>query len=448
MSAKKIAHFSPGRIIFFSIFCMILIGAFLLSLPMARTEPISFLDLLFTATSATCVTGLFTIPLDHFTTFGHSIILLLVQIGGLGIITLTIFLMSLFVNMGLSTQVMAAKLLDLDTWHNIKRLIVFIIGLTITLEVIGAFCIFTALYKDYPFDHAIFLSFFHAISSFCNAGIVLFDGGMQTYNHSPIILLTMSALIFCGGFGFVTWHELMRYIKAKRAHKWYALSLNTKIIVYGSILLLMSSTALIYFLEYQHAFAQMNPFIAGINALFTAVSARSAGMLTVGFASLHISTLFLIMIFAFIGAAPASTASGVKLTTFATFAATVKAAIFGRTSVEIKGRSIGNNQVFKAIAIVSLSLLWITISTFLLLITDSQQPFATIFFEAVSAFATLGLSTGITGELSIAGKYIIMASMIAGRIGSLTLILALRELSYRKPETTEFSYPEERILLS
>ena len=171
MGTKKVGHFSPGRIILLSIFTTILVGTGLLALPISQIKPIPLLDLFFSATSATCVTGLFTVPLDQFTFFGKIIMLILIQIGGLGLITLTLFLLSLFVNFGLATQIMAGQILEIDSWKNIRKMLLFIVLITLTVEGIGALCIAATLMNKLPFGQVCFLSIFHAISSFCNAGI-------------------------------------------------------------------------------------------------------------------------------------------------------------------------------------------------------------------------------------------------------------------------------------
>ncbi|HSW73853.1 MAG TPA: potassium transporter TrkG [Candidatus Limnocylindria bacterium] len=445
MVSKKLAHFSPGRIIFFSIFLTIILGACALWLPLCRTQPITFLDLLFTSTSATCVTGLATVPLDSFTTAGHTVILILTQIGGLGLITLTIFLMSLFVNLGFTTQLMAVKLLEFDSWTNIKKFIGFIIGFTLIIECIGALCTWYVLAGTHSWQDALFLSVFHSVTSFCNAGIDLLDGGMQQYNTNYLMLISTMLLIIIGGLGFVTWHELYEQWQHWKETKRHALSLHSKIIIYGTLLLIVIPAILIFALEYNHAFAHMSLPTAGLNALFQSVVARSAGFLSVSLGSLHLTSVFLLLMLAFIGAAPGSTASGVKITSFVVFLSTVKAAIFGKSTVTIRGRSIPKDQVLKAMAIIFLSASWIVTSLFLLLASQSSIAFWDLFVESISAFTNLGISTGITSSLSALGKLLLMLNMIIGRIGSLTLILALRA---RHSDKVEFSYPEERVILS
>jgi trk system potassium uptake protein TrkH len=449
MGIKTLAHFSPGRIIFYSIFLTIIVGTAALALPFATVQPISLFDLFFTATSATCVTGLFTVPLDQFTHFGHTIILILMQIGGLGLITLTIFLMSLFVNFGFATQLMAVKLLDLESWKNIRSLIIFIITLTVIVELVGALLVLPVLLPQYTFSHACFLALFHSVTSFCNAGISIFDQGTLAgfSTNSPMLVVTIF-LMFAGSFGFLTWHELMQYARAKWHHKRYPLSLNTKIIIYSTAILIIASTIILFLLERHHAFNGMSTPYALLNSLFQAVSARNAGFLTVNIHTMQIASLFFILLAAFIGSSPASTGSGVKITTFAIFISTIKAAIAGRTSVEIRGRSIAIDQVYKATAIVSLGIFWVGFTTFLLLISNPQFNFFDLLLEAMSAFATLGISMGITSSLTLTGKIILIINMIIGRIGSLTLVLAFKELRSTKTEGVEFSYPEERVVLN
>lgn len=448
MSSRILARFSPALIIVNSAILTIIVGTMLLALPAAQNQTISFLDLLFTATSATCVTGLLTIPLNSFTLFGQTVIMILIQIGGLGLITLTMFLMSLFVDFGFATQLMAGQLMQLESWQNIKKLILFIIRLTLCIELIGAFFIFIAIHGDFPLYSAIFLSVFHAISSFCNAGIGLIDHQTLFYTPNTLVLITTLILMFSGGLGFITWSEIFKYIGSLREKKKYSFSLNSKIILHATALLITVSSLIIFALEQNHAFASSNPVTAYLYSLFHAVSFRSGGLLSVPISEFHTATLFFALIIAFIGSSPGSTGSGIKITTMALLFASIKTAISGRNDVEIKGRSIPQDQINKCIAIVSLSMIWITTTTFILLVSETEFSFFQLFFETISAYTTLGISTKITASLSIFGKIVILISMLIGRIGSLTLILALRQLKNKRTlESTDFSYPEERVLL-
>lgn len=444
MNSTRLAHISPGKIVLGSIFFTILVGALLLALPQARNTYIPFIDLLFTATSATCVTGLLTIHLSDFTLFGKGIILMLVQIGGLGLITMTLFVMSLIINMGMTTQLVAGKILELESWKNIKQFIIFIIMLTLGIELIGIICMLPIFLQQFSIAKSLFFSAFYSISSFCNAGLSPFDGDMAHFSHHLGMLSIIAFLVFCGGFGFITWHEIMRSIIAKKNNKRFVFSLHSKIIMYGTFATIVIFSVIFLVLEHSNTLAQMPFHVAVANALFHGITMRSAGILSVPFMNLQLATIFIMMITSFIGSAPGSTGSGVKVTTYALFLATIKSAIRGKTSVEIWGRTIVRDQVFKAIAIVSLGVAWIGITTIMLLITE-RIDFMDLFIEAISGFTNLGLSTGITPLLSVLGKIFIMLSMIVGRIGALSLILAFK-LSAKSEAA--FSYPEERVMLS
>lgn len=427
-STTKLAHFSPGRFILISFSVAIAISTLLLSLPVSQATPtpIPFIDLLFTATSATCVTGLFTVSLNNFTLFGQSIILILVQIGGLGLITLMLFCMYMIVNVGLATQLMAGQLLEIESWKNVKKILLFIFLVTLIAELIGTFSILATLGTHFSGDNIWFLSLFHAISSFCNAGIPLLYDIMPETMTDPLITGVTTTLMFIGGLGFITWYEIARYIRSLPKKKKYRFSLHSKIILYGSTALLISSVIIFWILERDNILALLNGPTTILESIFYAVSFKSTGFLLVSPAELRLATLLLIMVIGFIGSSPGSTGSGIKITNFAIFFATIKAAITGRRSVEIKGRRIAKDQVNKAIAIISLGLSWIILITFCLLITEKNLHFIDLLFEATAAFTTLGITTGVTPTLSLIGKIFIIISMIVGRIGSLTLILGIK----------------------
>ncbi|MGE0207301.1 MAG: TrkH family potassium uptake protein [Candidatus Babeliales bacterium] len=443
MPKKKFSDFSPGRTIIFSMLAAIALGTFLLSLPAMRTTSMSVIDLLFTATSITCVTGLQTVPLTNFTPLGQFIVLILMQIGGLGLITLTIFILSIFVQLGMTTQLLAGQILELESWKNIKNLLFFIIQLTLFFEGIGALITFFIIKHEFAGLQAVFYAIFHAVSSFCDAGFCLFPDGMIRYNHNPFMLISTSMLMLFGGLGFITWHELSEYIKARCSQKRMHLSLYSKIVLSTSTIIIISTAVIYWMLERHNTFAEMSPFIALCNTLFNAIASRSTGFITIPVGELQIATLFMVMLVAFIGSAPGSTGSGIKTTTFAIFLATIKSAVTEKNFVQIKGRRIAQDQVFKTLAIIAISLGWILLTIFCLLITERNFDFFEIAFEVVSAFATLGISTGITPYLSLSGKLFIIVTMIIGRIGSLTVMLAL----WKKPEMQEFKYPEERVML-
>lgn len=445
MAKPLLTYFSPGRTLLISMVLTIILGTALLALPQAHTGPISLIDLVFTASSATCVTGLFTVPIDQFTLFGKAIILLLIQIGGIGIITMSLFFMSLFMDFGLSTQLMARHVLELESWKNIKKLLIFSITMTFICELIGALCIMAIVSPSIPFKSGLFLSLFHAVSAFCNAGISLFTGPYIAYESNTMILVITSLLMFIGGFGFITWHEIMRYLQTIHQIPRRRFSLHSKIIFYGSATLFSVSAVLFWLLERNNLFAHMNRFQTALHVCFHAVSFKGSGFLLTSPGTLHLATLLLIMIASFIGSSPGSTGSGVKITTVAIFIATLRSVLLGRTAVELRGRQIALDQVLKALAIISLSLLWITFTIFCLSITESDWSFLNIVSETFAACTNLGISTGDSATLSLSGKLLIIASMFIGRLGAVSFILALR---LRKTNTNRaFSYPEERIML-
>jgi trk/ktr system potassium uptake protein len=450
MSKNKLGDISPAHIILFSFFFLILCGTLLLALPIAHIIPMSFIDLFFTATSATCVTGLFTIPLSNFTLFGKTVILGLIQIGALGLATMSLFIISLFMDLGLGTRFMAGQLFELDSWKNIRRILIFTFASTFTLEILGALSFFSIFHAQYPLSNAIFYSFFHAISSFCNAGISFFhfltEQNLEIYKTNYLFLATTSFLTFFGGLGFITWHEIMlrgrAYFFSYKPHRF---SLHSKIILYGTGILFSVTATLFLLLEYNNTLKNLTFAQSIANTIFHAISFKSCGFILASLVDFMPATLFLILIVGLIGSSPGSTGSGVKITTFALFISVVKSAINGRTSVEAFERELPLDQIYKAIAVISLSIGWILLTTFCLLNTESNWSFLDVFFETVSAFSNVGFSLRGTQNLSQLGKLFIMATMFIGRIGSLTFILGLK-LRTRK-DMTEFSYPEERVML-
>ena len=444
MGINKTHFFSPSRTIFISMAVAIALGTFLLGLPFSRTQPIAFIDLLFTATSCTCVTGLLTVPLENFTPIGQAIIMMLIQIGGLGLITLTFFVVSLFVNLGLSSQVMAGEMLDLDSWKHTKKILLFIIGLTAVIELMGAFFIFQTLRHDFPLAKALFYSLFQSISAFCNAGITPFSGDMVPYAESYNMLLVTSFLMIMGGLGFITLRELVTKLNPWIVKKRTSLSLQTRIILWYYFFFTIAGTFIFWLLEHNNTLESLSSPLQWVNSFFTSVSARSGGYFSVHPDDMQHASLFTVMINSFIGSAPGSTGGGIKLTTAAIFIATINAAIMSKTNVDLNGRTISKDQVYRALAIVSLSIVWVVLTIFCLLITENSWPFLDIVFEVISAFSTLGASIGITPYLSIIGKLLITLSMFIGRVGSLTLLIALR----KKNDNQEYTYPEERVMVT
>lgn len=437
----KSLYSSPGRIIISTLALLILLGAFLLWLPMSHVGPLSFVNALFTATSVTCVTGLLTVPLETFTFTGHCIILFLMQIGGLGLVTLTIFLISLFFELRLTTRHLTGEMLELESWNASHHLLLFIVGMTGLVELVGTAVIFCTVRDCYPWPTALFYSFFHAVSAFTTAGLTFFENDKHIIPYNVPLMCVTAALVFIGGLGFIVWQEICNYIASWREKKHFHWSLHTQLVFSTTFMIVAFATGMFFYLEFlQNGNATL---AAAANSLFNALSCRSAGVTTFDIPAIHFSTLFLIMIIAFIGSSPGSTGSGIKTTTFALFLAAIRAVISRRSAVELKGRTVPNEQIFKAMAVLSLSLSWVAVTIFCLLITEQGWRFVDITFEAFSAFSNLGLSTGITPYLSTVGKCILIVTMFIGRVGSLTLLLAFKKQRDKK----ELHYPEERVII-
>lgn len=450
MSKNRLIDISPAHIIIFSFLVLIMLGTLLLALPIAHIKPMSFIDLFFTSTSATCVTGLFTIPLNNFTFFGKTVILGLIQVGALGLATMSLSIVSLFIDLGLGTRLMAGQIFELDSWDNIKKMLIFTCGTTLTLELLGALSFFSIFKAEYSLHNAVFYSMFHSISAFCNAGISFFhfltEQNLQQYSTNYIFLITTTLLTLCGGIGFITLHEIIirckNYFRSKKITRF---SLHSKIIVHGTVTLFIIGTIIFLLLENHHTLKNLSIPLKFANAVFHAISFKSCGFVLANLTDFAPATIFFIMIIGLIGSAPGSTGSGMKITTIMVFLSTIRAVINGRSSVDIFEREIPLEQIYKVIAVISLSIGWILFTTFCLLITETNWNFLDIFFETISAFSNVGFSLKGTEKLSDFGKLFIMATMFIGRIGSLTFILGLK-LKSRK-ETIEYSYPEERVIL-
>lgn len=446
MVIKKIKQFireNPSYTIFLSLFAMICFGTFILALPHCRHISIKLIDLFFIATSLLTVTGLTTIPFHNFTTIGQFVMLILMQIGGLGLMTMSLFIMSFFIDFGLYTQVLASEILSIQSFKDTKRILFFIIKLTLICELLGAIATFFVIKNDYSFHKAIFLSIFHSVASFCNVGIELFKNGTLAYNTNFLMLMTTTLLMLFGSLGFVTWHEFSKLIKNWHNDDHHKISWHTHLVLKIFFMTWTVTSILFWLLERNGALSDMTPLQTFLNVLLIGVSTKSAGYLSVGINFVQPATILLLAVTAFVGSAPSSTGGGIKTSAFAIFLAVIRATIRGRSHAEIHGRRIAKDQVYKAMAIIALACSWILIITFCLLITEQNYGFIDVLFETISAFSNNGLSLGLTPLLTFTGKLFIITTMIVGRIGALVLIIGMRKTS----DSADFSYPEERVIL-
>lgn len=436
---------NPPKILVLGFATIILIGTLLLTLPISTEngQGLSFLDALFTATSATCVTGLVVVDTgDTFSVFGELVILFLIQIGGLGFMTFaTLLFLLLGKKISLKERLLLKEAFNNITMAGLVRLVRRILLFTAVIEIIGGIILSFRFSFDMPVGKAIYFGFFHSISNFNNAGFDLMGGfnGLTEYVDDPFIVLTICALITIGGLGFIVINELYEYRETKR------LSVHSKIVLTTTLILTVGSTFLIFLFEYGNSktIGPLSEWGKFLGSLYQAVTPRTAGSNTLPIGDLTQSTLFLIILLMFIGAGSGSTAGGIKITTFALLVATMWSQIRGKEDVVLFRRRIVNETILKALTVTMCGMMIVIFVTFVLSITEQGHSFMMYLFEATSAFATVGLSMGLTPELSPGGRLVIILTMFAGRLGPLTIAFAITKR--RKSEA--FRHPKGNIMI-
>lgn len=423
----------------------------LLSLPIATVSGDwnSFVTALFTATSAVCVTGLIVVDTgSYYSSLGELIILLLIQVGGLGYMTATTFLLILLGRrFGLKEKLAIQKSLDLRGLSSAIQLVQSIIAFTLVFEILGVIFLFPVFERDFGALEGLWLAIFHSISAFNNAGFSLFPDGLIRYASSVPINIVIPALILLGGLGYQVLLEVYLWIRDRLVGKsnHVEFSLNFKIAISTSAFLLALGTLVLFATEYQ------NPTVSGnlslddqlLIAWFQAVTPRTAGFNTIDYATLTTTGLLMTMALMFIGANPGSTGGGIKTSTFRIWYSCTKAVLQNKEEVLCYQRQIPNSLILKAVGVVFASGVTVISVTSLLAITNPEIEFIDLLFEAVSAFATVGLSTGITAQLSMVAKVVIIVTMYVGRVGVLMLITAI----LGEPKPTFINYPEENLLI-
>ncbi|MCF8008392.1 MAG: TrkH family potassium uptake protein [Halanaerobiales bacterium] len=433
---------STSQILVSGYFVIILTGTLLLMLPSATTQQGSmrFINALFTATSATCVTGLIVVTTaSAFTVFGQIVIMLLIQIGGLGIMTMsTLVAFIIGKKITLKERLIIQEDLNQFNISGLVRLIRYVIGFTLFFEGIGAFIMFFRLIKEYNTINAIYLSVFHAVSAFNNAGFDLFGNSLESFTGDITINFVVMILIIMGGIGFGVVIEISNFNKFKH------LSLQTKMVLFISIFLIIFGMIVIFGFEFTNPETMGNLKFGDkvLSSLFLSVTPRTAGFNTVPTGSLRSSTLFFIIVLMFIGASPGSTGGGIKTTTFGVMAITLWNLMIGKKDMEVFNRQLEKDVIYKAISIAMISTGLVIFVTLFLLITENAL-FLDILFETVSAFGTVGLSTGVTPTLSDIGRVLITFTMFAGRVGPLTFAVAFAE----KERKGIYHYPTEDIMV-
>jgi trk system potassium uptake protein TrkH len=442
---------SPVQLVLASFAGVILAGALLLMLPFASrshnfTDPVTAL---FTATSATCVTGLVVVDTyNYWSFFGQLVILLLIQVGGLGYMTIATFIL-----IGLRRKVALKERVVLKEGLNVphlRKIILFaevVFYTVLIMEGLGAILLFTRFVRIFPLYRAIWASIFHSVSAFCNAGIDVMGNfvSLTPFVNDPLVNIVIMLLIVVGGIGFITIRELIEFALARlRGDNVKKLSLHVKIVLKTTAILILAGALIIFLVEYSNPKTLGKlPFYGKVLAsFFQSVTPRTAGFDTVDIGSLTQPTLLLLIFLMFVGGSPGGTAGGIKTTTFTVLIFLLINAYMERAPIVISGRTIPLKTIRKAVFIFGFAVTLILVSTFLILLNQGHEfTFLQVLFEVTSAFGTVGLSTGITTKLSTFSRLIIILTMFIGRVGPLTIMVSF---SFRKTKAIP-QYPEEDV---
>ncbi|GLI05842.1 K+ transporter Trk [Paenibacillus tyrfis] len=445
--AKKI-ELTPPQILVIGFAAIILLGATLLSLPIssASGQPTLFIDALFTATSATCVTGLVVVDTgSHYSMFGQIVIISLIQVGGLGFMTMaTLFAFVLRKRISLKERLILQEAMNQGSMEGIVRLIRRVIVYSLTIEFVAAVIFSIRWSFDLGIAKGIYFGIFHAISFFNNAGFDLFGSvvapftSLTTYADDWIVNIVSMGLIILGGIGFVVISDVVDYRKHKR------LSLHSKVVLSATGLLIVVGAIVFFIFEFtnQKTLGSLNWSGKILASFFQSVSPRTAGANTVDIGAMRQASQFFTIILMFIGASPGSTGGGIKTTTFTTLIGAMIAMIRGKEDIVLFHYRLGKDRILKAITLTMIALFLVIFVTMLLTTTENQS-FLKLLFEVTSAFGTVGLTMGVTPDLSFFGKIMISLTMFAGRLGPLTLAYALGP----KAEKELYRYPEGKITI-
>jgi trk system potassium uptake protein TrkH len=438
-------HLDPPKTLVLGFAMIILAGTILLTLPAATVDSqgLPWLDAMFTATSATCVTGLVVVDTGTtFTLFGQLVILSMIQVGGLGFMTFaTFFALIMRKKISLRERLLLQESLNQVSIEGVVRLAKMVLIFSAITELLGGLLLAIRFSFDMPLGKAIYFGLFHAISNFNNAGFDLMGefSSLTKYVEDPTVNLVVCLMITLGGIGFMVVNELYEYRHTRR------LSLHTKVVLVTSAILVAAGALLIFLLEYTNpkTLQPLSPMGKVLASLFQSITPRTAGSNTLNVPDLQQSTLFLIIILMFIGASPGSTGGGIKTTTFATLVGAVLAQVKGKEDVIFFRQRILPHMIYKSLTVTMSGLFLVMLVTMILSITEVGADFLMILFEATSAFGTVGLSMGLTPSLSPIGKTIIAFTMFAGRVGPLTIAFALAQ----RKQKEYYRYPKGKIMI-
>lgn len=451
---KKKKELSTTQVIMLGFLAVILIGALLLMLPICSSEGTftSFLTCLFTATTSVCVTGLVVVDTyAHWSTMGHIVILLLIQCGGLGVVTLSTYILTLLgQKIGLKQRLLLEDALNMDTMSGLVRFIKKVLLGTLLVEGIGAVLYMFVFVPEMGLK-GIWVSVFNSVSAFCNAGIdIIGSASLAPYVANPIINITTMLLIIIGGIGFVVWWDVLDVVKRykkgiiHRRHIWSKLRLHSKIVLSATAGLLLAGFLMVLILEWSNP-ETLGPLSVPVKlqaALFQSVTLRTAGFFTISQKGLYNSTAFLCLIFMFVGGSPVGTAGGIKTTTAAVLFVATWSTIKGMDYTGVFKRKINPATVRKALSVTIISFS-AALMALILMLTFCKGDFMDLSFEVFSAIGTVGLTRGVTSSLNAIGQIIIIVCMYLGRTGPISLVIALNHIKGR--QTGKIAYPEESI---
>ncbi|HOF34501.1 MAG TPA: potassium transporter TrkG [Spirochaetota bacterium] len=446
---------NPVFKIIFSFVILIVAGAFILSMPVSLVKEIKFIDALFISTSAVCVTGLVTVDVPGvFSHFGQFIIAVLIQLGGLGVMTISVTF-AFLLGRKLSVRWQFA-LMDLYSVHSklpIKSILRRILLFSFVVETIAAALLFPEFYSARGnISQGLWDAVFHSISAFCNAGFSLYSDNMMGFSHNKLVLSVISAEIIFGGVGFFVMSEIVHniYLLGKyrniKNHPQITLSLHSKIVLTATLFLIIAGASVFFLLERGNSLSNMNLLDKIINSFFQSITCRTAGFNTVEIASLRETSLFLMVGLMFIGGSPGSIAGGVKTTTFWLTLSLIYSKFKGAVDLVLWKRTIDKETLEKAMTLLILALFFVSVSTFFLIYFDAfkiKNIFLSSLFEITSAFGTVGLSVGITPQMTVLGKILTCIVMLTGRLGPLTLFASLTF----NQKTVSLKYPKENIMV-
>lgn len=445
MKKKHRFSFSTTQLILLSFLFAIIIGSVLLALPISAADgkAISYIDALFTATTATCVTGLVTVPtVTTWSLFGQIVILILIQIGGLGIITvMSGFMIFLHRKMGLADRLLIQDALNLNTLSGLVRFVKKVLLGTFIVEGIGALLYMIVFVPQFG-AKGIWISVFNSVSAFCNAGIdIISENSLCDYATNPIINLVTCALIITSGIGYIVWWDVIRVIKSKQHRR---LSLHSKIALSTTGILIVTGALAIFIFEYNNplTFGNYTLFEKIQASLFQSVTTRTAGFAMVPQQNLSTASSLVCILLMFIGGSPVGTAGGIKTVTITVLIATAISTIKNKNEVTVFNRALSKTTIKKAIAVTCMSFAIFFISTVLLSATAPSASALDIVYETISATATVGLTRNLTSALNLVGKLIIIVTMYLGRIGPISLAIAFH---LKKQNENIIQNPTEEI---